>query len=445
MTKRRPAARAKKTSSSKPKRHGWALFRLWLFYACVFLLVLLAIWTLYLDVVVRAKFDGKKWALPARVYSRPLELYEGLAMTPQLFEQELRALGYRFVNELKAPGQVAKRTLSAEQVSYQIHSRGFEFWDKHEEARRFSVSIAQGQVQALMDRAGAEMPLMRLEPEEIGGIYPTEIEDRLLVQLSDLPPLLGETLLAVEDRHFLDHHGVSPVAILRAALVNVRRGEVVEGGSTLTQQLVKNFYLTQEQRFQRKLQEALMALLLERRYDKAEILETYLNEIYLGQSGTRAIHGFALASQHYFRQPLSELTPPQVALLVGMAKGASFYNPWRNPERAQGRRNLVLQVMANERLISTAELEQYRQAPLGIVPSSTYSRQVYPAVIDLVNRHLRRDYRQEDLQSEGLRIFTSVSPMVQRQAEQAVQERIKRLETAHGVVDLQGALVATSV
>src|SRR5690606_27415493 len=115
MTKRRPASRAKKTSPSKPKRHGWALFRLWLLYASVFLLVLLAIWTLYLDVVVRAKFDSKKWALPARVYSRPLELYEGLAMTPQLFEQELRALGYRFVNELKAPGQVAKRTLSAEQ------------------------------------------------------------------------------------------------------------------------------------------------------------------------------------------------------------------------------------------------------------------------------------------------------------------------------------------
>ena len=445
MTKRRPAARAKKTSSSKPKRHGWALFRLWLFYACVFLLVLLAIWTLYLDVVVRAKFDGKKWALPARVYSRPLELYEGLAMTPQLFEQELRALGYRFVSELKAPGQVAKRTISSEQVNYQIHSRGFEFWDKHEEARRFSVSIAQGQVQALMDRAGAEMPLMRLEPEEIGGIYPTEIEDRLLVQLSDLPPLLGETLLAVEDRHFLDHHGVSPVAILRAALVNVRRGEVVQGGSTLTQQLVKNFYLTHERHLRRKVQEAIMSVLLELHYTKSEILETYINEVYLGQSGVRAIHGFALGSQHYFRQPLRELNSEQLALLVGLVKGASFYNPWRHPERATKRRNLVLTVMHNEGLIDEAEMKRAQAAPLGLVEQGATSMITYPAFVALVKRQLQQDYKEEDLRSEGLRIFTSLSPMVQRQAEEALNKRLKQLEKQHKVSDLQGSMVVTSV
>lgn len=445
MTKRRSLARPKKASVPAPPRHGWALFRLWLFYSTLFLVVVLAIWTLYLDVVVRAKFDGKKWALPARVYSRPLELYAGLALTPQLFEQELRALGYRFVNGLSAPGQVVRRATSGGDVTYQLHSRGFEFWDKREEAQRISVTVANGHVQNLMDLAGATMPLMRLEPEEIGGIYPAEVEDRLLVRLTDLPPLLGETLLAVEDRHFLDHYGVSPLAILRAALVNMRKGEVTQGGSTLTQQLVKNFYLTRERSLRRKVQEAIMAVLLEMHYSKSEILETYVNEVFLGQSGTRAIHGFALASQHYFRQPLRELDTEQLALLVGLVKGASYYNPWRNPERAKKRRNLVLTVMRQEGLIDEKELKRAQTAPLGVVAQSDTSMVTYPAFVALVKRQLQQDYQEEDLRSEGLRIFTSLSPMVQRQAEHALQERLLQLEKQYKVKDLQGSMVITSV
>lgn len=446
MTKRRTVSRSKKSSPpSKPPRHGWALFRLWLFYSVLAVVILLAIWTLYLDVVVRAKFDGKKWALPARVYSRPLELYEGLALTPSLFEQELQALGYRGVSNLGAPGQYVKRSAGSSQVTYQVHSRGFDFWDKREEARRFSVTIGEEHVLHLRDLAGADMPLMRLEPEEIGGIYPAEAEDRLLVRLSDLPPLLGETLLAVEDQHFLDHHGVAPLSILRAAFVNMREGEVVQGGSTLTQQLVKNFYLTRERHLRRKVQEAIMAMLLEIHYTKSEILETYINEVFLGQSGPRAIHGFALASQHYFRQPLAELNTEQVALLVGLVKGASYYNPWRNPERAKKRRNLVLTVMHQQQLIDDKELKRAQAAPLGVVEQADTSMVTYPAFVALVKRQLQQDYQEEDLRSEGLRIFTSLSPMVQRQAEAALNQRLRQLEQRHNVKDLQGSMVVTSV
>lgn len=446
MTKRRSIARNKKPSAlSKPPRHGWALFRLWLFYSVIAIVVLLAIWTLYLDVIVRAKFDGKKWALPARVYSRPLELYEGLALTPPLFEQELQALGYRSVNNLSAPGQFVRRPISSSQISYQLHSRGFDFWDKREEARRFNITIGNGHVQNLRDLAGADMPLMRLEPEEIGGIYPAEVEDRLLVRLADLPPLLGETLLAVEDQHFLDHHGVSPLAILRAAMVNMRQGEVVQGGSTLTQQLVKNFYLTRERHLRRKVQEAIMAVLLEIHYTKSEILETYINEVFLGQSGPRAIHGFALASHHYFRQPLAELDTEQLALLVGLVKGASYYNPWRNPERAKNRRNLVLTVMHQQGLIDDKELKRAQAAPLGVVEQGDTSMVTYPAFVGLVKRQLQQDYQEEDLRSEGLRIFTSLSPMVQRQAEAALNQRLRQLERQHNVKDLQGSMVVTSI
>src|SRR5690606_19527586 len=185
MTRRRsvkrPSPRAK---TSKQPRHGWALFRLWLFYALLLIVVLMGIWTAVLDIRVREKFDGKKWSLPARVYSRPLELYEGLPLTPPLFEQELQALGYRFVSSISAPGQVVKRTLSTRDASYQIHSRGFDFWDKREEPMRFTLVISEGGVTRLTDVAGAQIPLQRLEPEEIGGIYPANVQDRILVKLS---------------------------------------------------------------------------------------------------------------------------------------------------------------------------------------------------------------------------------------------------------------------
>lgn len=445
MTKRRSLRRPAKQAKTKAPRHGWALARLWIFYSFLLLLLLTAIWVVVLDVQVREKFDGKKWSLPARVYARPLELYEGLPLTPGLFEQELQALGYRFVSNLSAPGQVVRRPLSTHNISYQIHSRGFDFWDKREEPARFSVAIVEGSVARLSDIAGAAIPLQRLEPEEIGGIYPANVQDRILVKLSDMPPLLGETLLAVEDKNFLDHHGVAPLSILRALVVNVREGDVVQGGSTLTQQLVKNFYLTRERHLRRKVQEAIMSVLLEWHYSKSEILETYVNEVFLGQSGPRAIHGFGLASHHYFRQPLRELEPQQIALLVGLVKGASYYNPWRNPERAKSRRDLVLRVMHQEGLIDDAQLKRAQAAPLGIVEEVNTSLVRYPAFVELVKRQLAQDYKEEDLRSEGLRVFTSLSPMVQRQAEQALTQRLQQLEKQHKAQDMQGALVVTSV
>lgn len=447
MTKRSSLSRSRKNTKPSAPRRGWARVRLWVFYASLVMVTLLGVWTLYLDVVVRDKFEGKKWSLPARVYARPLELYQGLTLTPALFEQELRSLGYRFEGDVSAPGHVLKKVSSVStEVTYQLHSRGFEFWDKHEPAQKFMLRIADGSVQSLRDLAGADLPLVRLEPEEIGGFYPADKEDRLLVRLADLPPLLGETLLAVEDKNFLDHHGVSPLAILRAAWVNMREGDVVQGGSTITQQLVKNFYLSNEQRFfQRKIPEAIMAVLLEVHYSKAEILETYINEVFLGQSGARAIHGFALASQHYFRQPLNELKPQELALLVGLVKGASYYNPWKNPERAKTRRNVVLGVMHQEGLITEQQLKTAQAAPLGVVAEREASAKTYPAFMELVKRQLKQDYDEDDLRSEGLRIFTTLSPMVQRQAERSMQLRVQQLEKNYKTNNVQGSMVVTSI
>ena len=444
MTRRRHKTRTRRKGRPTQGRHGWALLRLWLLYAAGVIALLFVLWVIYLNGVVREKFEGKKWSVPARVYARPLELYEGVSLPPDLFEQEMLALGYRPVERVSGPGQYARR-FEGNTRHYDVYSRGFEFWDGDEPARRFRMTLDAGRVTRLQGGQGEPLPLMRLEPEEIGGIFPAHGEDRLLVRLEDLPPLLGETLLAVEDRDFLDHFGVSPTAILRAAWANLQAGRVVQGGSTLTQQLVKNFYLTHERSLQRKFQEAIMSVLLEVHYSKSEILETYINEVYLGQSGSRGVHGFALGAQHYFRQPLNELKTEQIALLIAIVKGASYYNPWRHPERAKERRDLVLQVMHREGLIDQAELDAATEAPLGIVPDVDYSLQSYPAFIELVNRQLRRDYREEDLRSEGLRIFTSLSPMIQRRLERVISERLHRLEQAHGTEGLQGAAMVTSV
>lgn len=445
MTKRRFLSRGKKSSGSGSFHINWKLVLLAFLAFSLLCALILGVWSLYLDKVVREKFEGKKWALPARVYSRPLELYEGLPLTPVLFEKELEALGYRSTASVTASGQMSRRAASSVEVTYEILTRGFDFWDKREEPQRFTVRIDNGRIASLMDAKGAALPLVRMEPEEIGGIYPNNIEDRVLVKLDQLPPLLGETLLAVEDKHFLEHHGVSPEAILRAMWVNAREGEVVQGGSTLTQQLVKNFYLTSEQTMTRKIPEAIMSVLLEMHYTKSEILEAYINEVYLGRSGSREINGFGLAAQHYFRKPVHELNPQEIALLVGLVKGASFYNPWRNPERAKNRRNLVLGVMHQENLINDKQLKIAQASPLGLAAETDNSLINYPAFVDLVKRQLKQDYKEEDLRAEGLRIFTTIAPMVQRLAENAVATRIARLEKQYKIKELQVGMIVTSV
>lgn len=446
MTRRSSLSRRRKPSLSTPPSR-WGRFWLYSFYVVIAVTLVLTVWTIYLDIQVRKKFEGKKWALPARVYAQPLELYQGLSLTPQIFEEELKALGYGFAGDIRKPGNVVKKvsTFSGD-TEYQIHSRGFVFWDKTEIAQLFRVTLGRNQVNTLRDQAGAEIALVRMEPREIGGFYPANQEDRLLVKLEDVPPLLGESLLAVEDKHFLEHHGVSPLAILRAAIVNLKTGNATQGGSTITQQLVKNFYLTNEKSvLQRKIPEAIMSVLLEVHYSKSEILETYINEVFLGQSGDRSVNGFALASQHYFRRPLHELNIQQTALLIGLTKGASYYNPWRNPERAKERRNVVLTVMFNEKLITEAEYKVAQLAPLGVVKESALSTSNFPAFMNLVKRQLKEDYQEKDLRSEGLRIFTSLSPALQRQAEASVVARLQQMESRVKNKNTQVAFVVTSV
>ena len=425
-------------SRRRQARRGRLLLRLFILLALV-----LAGYLVFLDYQVRHQFDGKRWSLPARVYARPLELYAGLPLSPGQLSAELSALHYRPVTSPRQAGDVSRN-----RNVFHFISRPFVHWDGQEASHNIRLTIADGTVRKLVDgRTGSPVSLVRLDPVMVGSFYPAHNEDRVLVRLEEVPAELTNALIAVEDRGFRDHRGIAPLSILRALLANIRAGGVVQGGSTLTQQLVKNFYLSSERTLTRKLNEAAMALMLEWHYSKDEILEAYLNEVYLGQDGNRAVHGFGLASHFYFERPLAELSIEQYALLVGLVKGPSYYNPRRHPERARERRNLVLGVMADLGLISADEAMRAKSRKLGVSRQRRTAINTFPAFLDLVRRQLRRDYREDDLTTEGLRIFTTLDPQLQWQVEEVLDARLGRFESARGQAagSLQGAVVVTSI
>ena len=400
---------------------------------------------IYTDAYIQREFSGKKWALPAMVYGRPLELYEGAPIGQQRVIKELEALGYRPLSHDRRPGTYVVRD-----QRLQVHTRGFRFWDGSEPERRLQIDFRGNRVSQIGDRSGSDSAIVRLEPLHIGGIYPKHNEDRMLVRLDEVPPFFIDALIAVEDQDYFDHHGVSLIGIARAMWANVRAGGVAQGGSTLTQQLVKNFFLTRERTVTRKLTEILMAVMLDLRYSKEDILEAYLNEIYLGQDGHRAIHGIGLASQYYFNRPLGELDGNQMALMVAMIKGPSYYDPWRHPERALARRNLVLQKTQEQGRLSPDIADRLSTLPLSMGERGRARSRFYPAYLDLVRRQLRSDYSEDDLASEGLQVFTGLDPVVQQAAESALTTTLDRIEqqqqaAGRDVRGLQGAVVVTRV
>ena len=391
----------------------------------------------WLDVRVRAEFEGKRWALPARVYARPVELWPGARLDPDALEAELRRSGYHRADHPGRPGSY-HRTADR----FVIETREFRFWDSMEPARRVEIGFDAGVVRRI-DARGDDVPIVRLDPALIGRIYPGHHEDRVMVRLHEAPPVLVAGLVAVEDHRFFEHHGISPISIARAAWANLRAVAVVQGGSTLTQQLAKNLFLSPERTLARKLDEAIMAVLLDARYPKEELLEVYLNEVYLGQEGRRAVHGFGLASWFYFGRRLDELDLAEAALLIGLARGASAYNPWRQPERARGRRDLVLDVMAARGVVGPPEAAAARARPLGVRSEAPRGASPHPAFIDLVRRQLSRDYRDGDLRTEGLRIFTALDPFVQSAAERMLARELTAAEQRRGFPPgaLQGAVL----
>ncbi|MDH7943344.1 penicillin-binding protein 1B [Pseudohongiella sp. SYSU M77423] len=389
--------------------------------------VVFVLWCVWIDRQIRESFSSLQWALPARIYARPMELYPGAGHALAEVQTTLQQLGYREVAQLNRPGEF--RRLGQ---SLQIQTRGFDFWDGPEPPQTLAVFFTGERISSLERIGGGAVPLARLEPVEVTQFNPDTGEDRLPLALGDVPPALVQAVIAVEDSRFYEHHGVDPKGIARAMLANIRAGGIVQGGSTLTQQLVKNLYLHRDQTFRRKIEEALMAVALDLRFSKEQILEAYLNEVYLGQDGNRAIHGFALGAQHYFSRPLTQLSLDELALLAGMPRGPSLYNPRRNPERAVSRRNTVLARMVDAGYITDEQRTQASRAELAVTPRPAYRGNGYPAFMELVQQNLARDYDSAALRTEGLRIFTTLDLAMQTTLEARLDKAVAAVQPADG-------------
>ena len=397
------------------------------------------IYGIYLDSKIRSRMDGQLWQLPAQVYARPLTLYPGMALEKSEVITELKLLNYRYVQQPRRAGEFAQSKTRIEVVR-----RGFVFKDGPEPEKRVLIEFSGATVSSItLVDTGQKLGYVRLEPLLIDRIGTNNAEDRMMVELDKIPALLTETLLLVEDRDFYDHGGVSVMAIMRAAVANLIAGETVQGGSTLTQQLAKNIFLTRQRSLVRKAQEAYMALIIDFRYDKARILEAYLNEVYLGQNGANGIYGFGLASHFYFGRPVSELSAGQIAHLVALVKGPSYYDPWRSPERSLARRDLVLKIMAENGVIERNEYDIATSTDIGVIKRGAMGKQTAPAFLSLVRRELEEKVGGSDMIQSGVRIFTSLDPVAQASAENALAQGLAEIEKARNLSGLEGAIVVS--
>lgn len=423
--------KASRKASRKPKKNRISWKRIFLFSLIIVSFTsILYLW--YLDRIIDQRFDGEVWARPSRVYARPLELFVGLKLKPEELTNELKLADYQPVADVNQPGQ-----FSLDDGLFEIYSRAFHFSDHYQPEEKIRLQIRDREIISVDNLStDTELDFYQLTPVMIGSYLPGNGEDRRVVNAEEIPQDLIDILLAVEDRRFYSHLGINPLSIMRAFLANIRAGKTVQGGSTLTQQLAKNMFLTPERSLVRKINEAIMSLLLEWHFSKDSILTAYVNEVFLLQQKNTAVHGFALASRLLFKQPLKQLSKDKLALLVGMVKGPSLFNPLSNPQRALKRRNQVLKVLLNDQQIDKTEYEILSKKPLSVVKRLPPVNP-FPAYLDLVKKQLKRNYSAEDLAEKGLSIFTAFDPLKQKQLEDGLKRGLARFDNK----DIQSAVV----
>jgi penicillin-binding protein 1B len=437
--------KAQKTKAKKKQKESSyfvkkiSILKRWLWLLLLFLLIIFIVYIYYLNHQIQSRFSASRWFLPAKVYATNLILYPGMNFSSSQLEQELKFASYR------------KDKLASTQGSYSKHGnsllvsvRGFYLASgDYQKSQLIKVFFKQSTVYSIVkQKQSIQLKQLILDPALIAHFGVKSTEDRRVVAQKQLPDLLVKAIIATEDHNFYSHFGIDPIAILRALFVNFRAGKTVQGGSTITQQLVKNYFLSSEKSFKRKINEALMALILEYHYSKQEIITAYINEVYLGQDKQRAIHGFALASEYFFRRNMQQLSLPQIATLVALVKGASYYNPRRHPQRAIKRRNLVLKSMLDEGYISNAKYLQVKKTSLGIRRFISHSRSQFPAFTQAIQKELLQHYSLSELQRNGLSIFTTLKPWVQRKAEKSIQYAVNTLQKKQAKkIELQTAMI----
>jgi penicillin-binding protein 1B len=393
---------------------------------------------------VEERFAGRRWSIPSRVYSDVTLLYPGLAVNRPALLRKLHRLDYRPVDQ--PPQHQGQMRARGDGIEIYLHD--LQIPDQHRPGFPVRLRIRSGQITALESLAtGEQLPVLTLEPEELALFFGPEREKRKLVAVDQLPPDLIHAVLAAEDSRFYTHHGLDLRGIARALVTNLRHMAVRQGGSTITQQLAKNFFLTPERTLRRKLKEVLLALVIEWGYVKDQILEMYLNEIYWGQNGSVSVNGVGEAADYYFGKTPAHLTLGEAAALAGLIKSPNSYSPYRDPDRCRRRRNEVLKAMHGQGWLDAPDFEKGRAEPLATRAPVQQPRRT-PYFIDYLQGQLETLYAPEALATLGLAIHTTLDVLVQEAAENALANGLTRLETLYPELrrpeparQLQGAVV----
>ena len=401
-------------------------------------------WILEQDRMVVARFEGRRFDVPSKVFSAPQVVYPGTDWQRVDLAGWLVRSGYREQPEggrlrpgryVWAPGQL------------RIHLRAFDHPLRPEPARELEFRLSGGKIANILEaQTGNPVDVVVLEPEPVSAFLGQDREQRDLVELSELPPHLVAAVYAVEDKRFEEHHGIDLRRVVGALMANLRAGQIQQGASTLTQQLVKNFFLTPERTFERKLREAVMALIIEARYEKSEILQAYLNEIYLGQRGPIQVHGVGEAARLYFGKSATALSASESALLAAIIQSPNGISPFKRPERAVARRNLVLELMFEQGRIDWEVYESAREDPLRVSSVSADAGDVR-YFLDALSAQLPSVYDEAVLSTDGLQIYSTLEPRIQRAAVKALRAGLERIEARSEVAGqspagLQGCLIA---
>lgn len=404
----------------------------WRLSGLLFLVLLVAAsvrgWQFYckLEDAVVTRFTDHRWAVPSKIYARPLLLYPGLDIEQTALRDRLERLDYhRVAHRVRTRGEYWQDPQTGH---LQIFLRESELPGRQRDAQRVGLLLAENRIARLFDLDDlTELQAVETEPEIITRLYAQTVEERRVVKLYDVSSLLVKALLAAEDQRFFDHHGIDFRRIVGASWANISAGRTVQGGSTLTQQMIKNFFLTQDRTFRRKLTEVCIALITEYHYSKVQILEHYLNEIYLGQRGAKSIFGVWEAARFYFGKAPRDLSIGEAAILAGMIKAPNRYAPNRHPRRAFQRRNYILQRMADLGAITPEQARVAKREEIGqrqLPPEQNKA----PYFADYIRKELETSYPAGMLTKAGLNIFTMLDLGLQQLGREAIRNGLTELE-----------------
>src|SRR5713226_7474762 len=423
-----------------------AVFRV-ISIAVVVVLVAIALLSLYVYKQSVGKFEIRRLSLPSRIFADYTPLQPGVILAPDDLLEKLDRLGYRPVNSVSQSGDYA-----AKRGDIYVFTREFNHPSGRYESQPIRILFNGSAIDSIQSlRDGHTIGKAALEPELLTSILSDQLENRRPVTLDQVPQHLQDAVIVTEDERFWHHPGVDPLSIVRALFRNARAGGVTEGASTLTQQLVKNYYLTPERTLKRKMVEAFMAVILDAKYSKREILEAYLNDIYLGRNRSISIIGVGEAAHYYFGKPVSELTVPEAALLAGIIKSPNNYSPFVRPDLALQRRNTVLELMLDNKKIDQQTYEKAMTTPLPRKPSRQKGGlSSIPFYVDRVLQEMSRDYGVKDVKGRGLQIYTAIDLSAQDTAAKILESGLESLERGSRYLrrrnnPLEGAMIQVDV